>query len=171
MAKAAKKPAPKRGRGRPVSYRPEFVAQATRYCELGATDFELAKIFGVDTLTIYRWKNTYPDFCKAVQVGKEHADERVARSFFNRAVGYSFESEKVFQHQGAIIRATTVEHVPPDPGAALNWLKNRRPKEWRERKEVEHTVTLSLADLVTMSYREDLPALPEPKVINQGDEE
>jgi hypothetical protein len=170
MPRAAKKPEPKKkpqpkGKGRPISYRPEFAGQAAKYCQAGATDFELGQMLGVDTATIYRWKNTYPEFCEAVQAGKEQADERVVRSFFNRAVGYSFESEKVFQHQGEIIRASTVEHVPPDPGAALNWLKNRRPKEWRERKETEVHVHLSLAELVSMSYREDLPALPEPKVV------
>jgi transposase-like protein len=168
MAKAAKKTAPKReqrGRGRPASYRPEFAEQAVKYCQLGATDFELARIFGVDTATLYRWKNTYTEFCEAVQAGKGNSDERVVRSLYNRAVGYSFESEKVFNHQGEIVRAAVIEHVPPDPGAALNWLKNRRPKEWRERKEVEHTLTLTLADLVSASYREDLPALPDPKVI------
>lgn len=125
--------------GRKPSYRAEFAAQAAKLCALGATDFEMAGFFEVDTATIYRWKYAYPDFCEAVKAGKEQADERVARALFNRAVGYSFEGEKVFQFQGTIIRAQTVEHVPPDPGAAMNWLKNRRPGEWRERQQVEHT--------------------------------
>ncbi len=106
---------------------------------LGATDFELADFFGVDTRTIYRWKNTYDEFCQAVICGKEKADERVERAFFNRAVGYSFESEKVFMHQGAIVRADTVEHVPPDPSAAMNWLKNRKPDVWRDKHETHNT--------------------------------
>jgi hypothetical protein len=170
MARAAKKPEPKKkpeakGKGRPVVYSPALAEQAAKYCQLGATDFEIGQLLGVDTATIYRWKNTYPDFCEALLAGKEKADERVVRSLFHRAVGYSFESEKVFKHQGAIVRAAIVEHVPPDVGAATLWLKNRRPDDWRDRKEVEHNVTLSLADLVTASYREDLPALPEPKVI------
>lgn len=169
MAKAAKKPAPKKPVpkpvGRPVSYGPELAQKAAQYCELGATDFEIARILGIDTVTLYRWKNTYPEFCKALIAGKDHADERVVRSLFHRAVGYSFESEKVFNYQGEIVRAKVIEHVPPDIGAATLWLKNRRPEEWRERKEIEHSVTVSLADLVSMSYRDDLPALPDPKVI------
>jgi hypothetical protein len=131
--------AEKRPPGRPSDYRPEYAAQAAKLCELGATDFELAKFFEVNTLTIYRWRNVHPEFCKAVTCGKEKADERVARSLFNRAVGYSYESEKVFQFQGAIVRADTVEHVPPDPGAAMNWLKNRRPDEWRDKQLHELT--------------------------------
>jgi hypothetical protein len=30
------------------------------------------------------------------------------------------------------------EHVPPDVTACIFWLKNRRPKEWRDRVEHEH---------------------------------
>lgn len=125
--------------GRPTKYDPAFCEQAAKLCELGATDIELADFFGVDTVTIYRWKNANERFCKAVIVGKEKADQRVERAFFNKAVGYTFESEKVFQHQGEIIRAATLEHVPPDAGAALNWLKNRKPDEWRDKQDIEHT--------------------------------
>ena len=125
--------------GAPPKYQPEFAEQAQQLCKLGATDYELAEFFKVSTRTIYRWRNEYQDFCQAVVVGKEEADARVERSLYNRAVGYSFESEKVFHHQGAITRADTVEHVPPDAGAAMNWLKNRKPDVWRDRRDLELT--------------------------------
>lgn len=139
-------------RGRPTDYRPKFAEQAAKLCALGATDYELADFFGVNTATIYRWRNVHEQFCEAVRAGKERSDERVERALFNRAVGYSFESEKVFQHQGEIIRAPTVEHVPPDPGAAMNWLKNRNPDTWRDKQEIEHkglsvTIAKDAADL------------------------
>jgi hypothetical protein len=126
-------------RGRPTDYKPEYAGQAAKLCALGATDYELAEFFGVDTRTIYRWKNTHDDFCQAVTCGKDRADERVERALFNRAVGYTFESEKVFQFQGVIVRAPTVEHVPPDPGAAKLWLTNRRPDEWRDK--IDHSLS------------------------------
>lgn len=147
--------------GRPTAYQTTFAGQAAKLCALGATDYELAVFFGVDTATIHRWKHVYDEFCDAVRCGKDQADERVARSLFNRAVGYSFESEKVFQFQGAIVRAPTVEHVPPDPSAAMNWLKNRRPDEWRDKQLHELTgkdgapiQTESKVDLSTFSQDE-----------------
>lgn len=136
--------------GRPSDYQGEFAEQAAKLCALGATDFELADFFGVDTRTIYRWKNTYDEFCQAVICGKDKADERVERALFNRAVGYSFESEKVFQHQGAIIRADVVEHVPPDPGAAMNWLKNRKPDDWRDKQELDVKGKLELTPTINL---------------------
>ncbi len=124
--------------GRPTVFKPEYSEQAAKLCALGATDFELADFFGVDTRTIYRWKNTIEEFCQAVTCGKDKADERVERALFNRAVGYSFESEKVFQFQGEVVRAPIVEHIPPDPSAAKLWLTNRRPEAWREKQEIDH---------------------------------
>jgi hypothetical protein len=130
-------------RGRPTDYRPEYAEQAAKLCALGATDFELADFFEVNTATIYRWRNAHEEFCEAVSRGKEKLDERVKRSLYNRAVGYSYESEKVFQFQGEIVRTPITEHVPPDPGAAMNWLKNRQPDEWRDKQEIEFTGDLA----------------------------
>lgn len=137
-----------RKRGQPSAYKPEFAKQAAKLCEFGATDMELAGFFEVNVLTIHRWKHKHEDFCNALRTGKDHADERVQRSFYNRAVGYTFESEKVFQFQGKIVRAKTLEHVPPEPGAAFSWLKNRRGEQWRDKSEVEHGVTAQLADVI-----------------------
>lgn len=124
--------------GRPPVYQTTFVEQARKLCALGATDMELADFFGVARSTIYAWRNEHEEFSDAVIAGKDRADHRVERALFERAVGYTFESEKVFQHQGEIVRAPIREHVPPDAGAALNWLKNRQPDKWRDKQVVEH---------------------------------
>ncbi len=66
------------------------------------------------------------------------ADERVKRSLYERAVGYSYDSEKILYdaQSGEVIRAPIVVHVPPDVTAQIFWLKNRDPKNWRDRREV-----------------------------------
>lgn len=132
--------------GRPSSYKPEFAAQAEKLCALGATDMELADFFEVDVRTIYRWKHDNDQFCQALKVGKDVLDDRVERSLYQRAVGYSFNSEKIFHFQGVITRADTVEHVPPDTGAAMSWLKNRRGEQWREKVEQVHTFSEDMAE-------------------------
>lgn len=121
--------------GRPTDYRQEFDRQAEKLCQLGATDEDLADFFEVSTRTIYRWKLAHPTFCQATKIAKEAADDRVEMSLYRRATGYTFDSEKVFQHQGEIVRAETREHVPPDPTSMIFWLKNRRKEQWRDRSE------------------------------------
>lgn len=132
-----KKPADKGGR--PSSYKPEFAGQARKLCELGATDIEIADFFEVSDRTVYRWQIKYPEFCQALKAGKDVADDRVERALYHKATGYTFQSEKIFQHQGDIIRATTREHVPPDATSMIFWLKNRRPDQWRDKTNHELT--------------------------------
>jgi hypothetical protein len=51
-------------------------------------------------------------------------DARVEQSLYQRAVGYSFKSEKVFCNKdGEVTRVPIVEHVPPDVTAQIFWLK------------------------------------------------
>lgn len=125
--------------GRPTDYRDEFVEQARKLCEMGATDEDLAHFFDVHIATIYRWKLQHQEFCEAVKIPKQIADDRVVMSLYRRATGYTFDSEKVFQHQGEIIRASTKEHCPPDPTSMIFWLKNRCKEQWRDVSRHEQT--------------------------------
>lgn len=119
--------------GRPSSYKPEFVGQAQKLCELGATDSDIANFFEVDVRTIYRWQSEFPAFCHALKLGKHNSDERVERSLYHRAIGFSHEAVKIFcSKDGAVTQVPYVEHVPPDTTACIFWLKNRRKDNWRD---------------------------------------
>lgn len=134
--------------GRPTDYRPEYVDQAEKLCKLGATDKELADFFDVNPDTIYEWKNKYPEFSESIKKGKDIADAEVADKLFKRATGYSHSAVKIFNNQGKVITAPYTEHYPPDTTAAIFWLKNRQPKKWRDKQEVEHGVNDTLGELL-----------------------
>jgi hypothetical protein len=119
--------------GRPSSYEPQFAEQAHKLCELGATDADIASFFGVSERTINRWKHDHEEFCQSLKRGKGVADDLVEQSLFRRATGYSHDAVKMFQAEGKVIEAPYVEHYPPDTTAAIFWLKNRRPAQWRDR--------------------------------------
>jgi hypothetical protein len=122
--------------GRPSSYKSEYAEQAAKLCLLGATDADLADFFGVSDRTIYRWQIEFPEFCQALKAAKAQADDRVERSLYHRAVGYTFDAVKIFQYEGAPVQVPYREHVPPDTTAMIFWLKNRRCNEWRDRREL-----------------------------------
>lgn len=144
----AQKAARRNGRktGRPTSYRPEYVEQCRQMSEAGATAYEIASAFGVTPPTLYYWGVAHPEFLEALKIGKALADERVITSLYHRANGYSHSSEKILVIDGEVVRVPYVEHHPPDVAAAFIWLKNRRPTEWRDRREESHdgnvTVTI-----------------------------
>jgi hypothetical protein len=132
---------------RPSSYQPEYAEQAKKLCELGATDREIANFFKVKERTIYRWQIQFPDFCHALKMGKDTADERVERSLYRRALGYSHDAVHVSNYQGAVTLTPIIEHHAPDTTACIFWLKNRRPDRWRDIKAVEHDIGRRLAEL------------------------
>ena len=105
---------PKCKGGRPSSYKPEFVEQARKVCELGATDAELADFFEVTVRTIHRWKHTQPEFAAALKIGKESADDRVERSLYHRACGYSHPDVHVSCYEGVVTLTPITKHYPPD---------------------------------------------------------
>lgn len=122
-----------------IIYKPEYCATAKKLCELGATDGDLAEAFGVNRSTIYRWRVAEMEFREACQVGKTSANERVERSLYERANGYTYDAVKVFLHKGKAVYAPYKEHVPPDVAAGMSWLTNRDPDNWQHRHQHEHT--------------------------------
>lgn len=120
--------------GRPPVYDRKFAKTAQKLCRLGATNADLADAFAVDIRTIQRWLVSHDDFCHAIKIGKDAANQRVNRSLFERAVGYTFDSVHFSSYEGNVTQTPYREHVPPDIGAIVWWQKNREPDLWRERR-------------------------------------
>lgn len=128
---------PKHPGGRPTKYSKDICEKARKLAELGATDKESASILGISEDTLYVWKLEHPEFSEALRLGKEGPDQRVKRSLYHRAIGYSHPDSHISNFQGAVTVTPITKHYPPDSTAGIFWLKNRLPDEFRER--VEHT--------------------------------
>lgn len=127
----------------------------------GATTCELADHFGVSISSVHVWAAVHPEFCAALRIGRSECDDRVEKMLYERAVGYTFDSEKIFcdsiKHENGsfskeITRVPCREHVPPDVGAIRLWLKNRRPEDWHDNRVIEfggavRVTAASIADL------------------------
>jgi hypothetical protein len=133
--------------GRPTKYKAEYARMAEKHCALGATDIELADLLQVDRVTIWRWSQQHPTFCNALKAGKEAADERVARSLYAKATGYTHDAVKIFNDSGTPMVVPYREHIPPSDTAAIFWLKNRRPNEWRDKRETELSGAVELTEI------------------------
>ena len=119
--------------GRPPIYRKEFADQAKKLCLLGATDAALADFFEVSVPCIAKWKVAHPEFLYSLKEGKQIADATVAQKLYHRAIGYEHPEVKVFNNGGEILTHEVTKHYPPDPTAAIFWLKNRQPQMWRDK--------------------------------------
>lgn len=133
-------------KGRPSSYREEYAEQGYKLCLLGSTDVEMADFFSVSEQTLNAWKKAHPSFLESITRGKAAADGNVAEKLYQRALGYSHTAVKIFMPAGAEspVYADYTEHYPPDTQAASLWLRNRQPKKWRDKQEVEHSGELTV---------------------------
>ena len=67
------------------AYKHEYCRRAKDCCLVGATNADLARLFRVSETTIDNWIRDKPLFAWAVRLGRERADERVARAMYRRA--------------------------------------------------------------------------------------
>lgn len=125
--------------GRPTKYSQEYPEKVRKLYESGCTDREVADFLGVHETTLRNWAAEYPEFFLALKTGKAAADDRVEQSLYRRALGYSHDAVKILLGKDGPIHEPYVEHYPPDTVAAIFWLKNRRPQQWRDVKAVEHS--------------------------------
>lgn len=98
----------------------------------GLTDIQIAHNMGISKDTFYTWKKRFPDFADVLKKGKEVVDREVENALFKRAMGYTYEEKHV--EDGRVKKIITKE-VMPDVTAQIFWLKNRKPKYWRDRVE------------------------------------
>jgi hypothetical protein len=128
-------------RGPASGFEPEYCNLARKFCMLGATTEDLAGLFEVHRNTITNWMNDVPAFKEAVQQGRDVADANLAERLYQRGMGYEKPAVKFFNTRNGIERIDYTEHLAPDTGACIFWLRNRRRKQWREKIEHEHTST------------------------------
>jgi len=145
------------GPGRPSLYKPEYADIAHNYCLLGATNDELADFFEVSARTLDDWLKVYPDFAQAVRNGRDAADASIARRLYQRAMGYDYDTQKIFVYRGEAVKVDHTVHLPPDVGACIFWLRNRRRRQWMERARPEPESGLTLADIEEAAERARSP--------------
>lgn len=124
-------------RGRPSKFSSALLKQVRFLAEKGCTDVEMASFFEVSEKTLNTWKKEHPDFMEALKVGKSIADDRVQNALFQRAVGFSHPDTYVSNHRGVVTLTPITKHLPPETTAAIFWLKNRRPAEWRDKSIID----------------------------------
>ena len=90
----------------------------------GFTDEETALALQITFQTLNNWKKKDPEFFESLKDWKASADRDVEKSLYDRARGWTDSTGKEY---------------PPDPTSMIFWLKNRNPRKWRDKQDVEHS--------------------------------
>jgi hypothetical protein len=153
------------GGGRLSLYKPEYAELARKLALLGATDEELAGVIGVGVTTIHAWKHEHVEFAESQKEGKMAADGNVANRLYQRAMGYEHPEVDIRVVAGEIIQTPIIKIYPPDPTAAIFWLKNRQKAKWRDKIDAEISgpnggpITITTPEQLSKLSTEELKAL------------
>lgn len=83
----------------------------------GLTDEQIASNLGIGKNTFYEYKNKHQDFSDALKRGKEIVDYEVENALLKSA-------------------------LEGNTTAQIFWLKNRKPKQWKDKQEIEHSESI-----------------------------
>lgn len=130
---------------------PDNLLRLQAWARDGLTDEQIAHNMGIAVRTLYNWKDKHVQIMQSLKRGKEVVDIQVENSLLKRAMGYSYNevirelvmNDETKEHE-LIITKTIKKEVVPDTTAQIFWLKNRKPAEWRDRKETELTGGLNV---------------------------
>ncbi len=128
----------------------EGIRQLEQWASLGLSKFEIAEKMGVGVKTLEKYKQQYKEIGEALDKGKSSADDKVENALLKRALGYEYTEvyhERVLNKETGeyefVLTKEVTKDVKPDISAQLFWLKNRRPEQWRDKKEIEVESTIN----------------------------
>jgi hypothetical protein len=140
----------------------EKLVQVAGWARNGLTDAQIAHNLGISVDTFYTYKKEHPEFAEALKVNKEIADLAVENALFKRANGYQYEEVTYERIETTVVEPdgsihlepgtkikTVIKQQAPDVTAQIFWLKNRKPAEWRDKRDVG----LDNADGLTINVR------------------
>lgn len=131
---------------------PEGLLKIEGWARDGLTNEQIAGNMGISRETLNQWSKKYPDISDALKKGKEITDRKVENALLNKALGFTKTIRKAFKCKDVIYdngkRVSEKErieyadeevYIPPDTTAQIFWLKNRKPDQWRDKRDIEHS--------------------------------
>lgn len=107
------------------------------WCRNGLTEAQIANNLGISIQTFYTYKKDHIEFLEALKRNKEVADLEVENALFKRALGYSYEEiEETYEGKTLVEKKVKKKKMAPDVTAQIIWLKNRKPQDWRDKRDI-----------------------------------
>lgn len=112
----------------------------------GYTDKEISRYIGVSYSAFRQYLKKNLTLTAAIKKAKSKADLTVENTLYKRANGYDVVEEYLEYVPGGDGVKTTVKsvkklkkHIVGDVTAMIFWLKNRKPDNWRDKQNIEHS--------------------------------
>lgn len=129
----------------------------------GFTEEQIANNIGCAYSTFRNWKKKYSAVLAALKKGKRPIDFEVENALLKNALGFKYTEEEIYKDDDGNTRVKKVNrYQKPDTTAQIFWLKNRKPKLWRDayKQDVEVVEKVDIKELENKynKYLNDLGA-------------
>lgn len=108
----------------------------------GLNTTQIAAKMGIVRKTLWEWRKYHEEIEKAMSKGREVVDYEVENALLKLALGGEKKTVKTVvgnpdgQGNREVRVETTIESVLPNATAALAWLNNRKPKDWKRNRDL-----------------------------------
>ena len=121
---------------------PDGLIKLEGWARDGMTDGQIAHNIGITKTTLYDWKKRYPDFSASLKRGKEVVDREVENALLKRAIGFEYDEITYERTETGdlVVTKKIRKTVVPDTTAQIFWLKNRKPEDWRDKRQIDADV-------------------------------
>lgn len=110
---------------------------------------QICENLNVNTNYWYKAIDASDEFARISTRTKDIVDREVENALYKRAIGYEYEEITEEYEAGFLTKKKVVtKRQPPDVAAQIFWLKNKRPNDWKDKREVDNTVALEKLDEV-----------------------
>jgi len=124
------------------------LVQVGAWCRDGLTEKSICHNLGISEQTFNIYKHEHPELCEVLRKGKEVIDITVENALYRRCIGFQYDevtSERtpvrdddgIITGYEMIITKKVTKTVLADPVSCQWWLRNRKPIQWHDRREVE----------------------------------
>jgi len=110
----------------------------------GLTNEQIATNLGIGKTTFYKLVKEHSELSELLKKGKEVIDYEVENALLKRALGYEYvettrertwnKDKEIYE---TIVTKRVTKQVAPDTIAQIYWLNNRKPKQWRNKVDIE----------------------------------
>ena len=135
----------------------------------GLTIKEIAFKIGVSRSTLNEWIKKFQDISDAIKKDRDVVDRQIEESMFQTAKGYKVTLKKPIKVKKVTFdkagRKTSEEehieyteeemYIAPNTTAQIFWLKNRKPAEWRDKREETQETNTETAGVIEIPMVED----------------
>ena len=161
---------------KPAKFNEDFIDIIERLAAKGMTQRDIADVLDVHKCTFEYWTRTKPRVREALQRGEKEAIERVKKSFYELANGYSHEDSVIltnriteYNDEGKPVRSyieplivPTIKRYPPNAFACHKILTIKDRENWTE--ITENNIQINIQNNIDLSDFSDTELLALEKI-------